>query len=98
MSKKLCLRMAASLVCLAFLLSLTPALSSAEQSKFKPLKPVSLTASFRLLSYLFPLIGPFVNPPPDRGRAVDKVAGGDSNSLVAKSTDEATSIGPKTKD
>jgi len=97
MSKKFYHRMAAIFICLAFLVSLAPALNCTEQSTIRPISLDNLKISFRLLSYIFPLLTPLSELQPDRSRAVEKIDAG-NNGMIAKSTDEATSIGPKTKD
>ena len=98
MSKQFYHRMAAMLICLAFLVSLAPALNCAEQNTPKPISLENLKVSFRLLSLIFPLLSPFSELQPDRARAVEKIDGNNIPNITPKSTDEATSIGPKTKD
>jgi hypothetical protein len=91
-------RMVAILVCLVFVLSLAPVLISAEQKPIVPSNLQNLKISFRLLSYIFPLLSTFSDLPSDRGRSIEKIDNGKTIITTSKSTDEATSIDPKTKD
>ena len=97
MSKKFYHRMAAIFICLAFLVSLAPALNSAEKNTIRPISLEYLKASFRLLSYIFPLLAPLSELQPDRSKAVEKVDAG-NNGMIAKSTDDQIANQPKTKD
>ncbi len=90
--------MAAILVCLAFLVSMAPALNSAQQSPIKIVKSLNLMASFRMLSYLFPLLSTITDISPDNGKAVEKASNQNSTAMIAKSTDDQIANQPKTKD
>jgi hypothetical protein len=90
--------MAALLVCLVFLVSMVPVLNAADQKTIVPSAFQNLKFSFRLLSYFFPLLSPFSDPPSDRGRAIEKVDTNQILNITSKSTDEVTLIYPKTKD
>ena len=96
--KKRGYKMAALLVCLAFLVSMAPALNSAPQAPLKSLKQLSLMSSFRMLSFLFPLLGTFTDLSPDNGKFVEKVSNQNSSAMIAKSTDDQIANQPKTKD
>jgi len=98
MSKQFYHRMAAILICLAFLVSLAPALNCAEQNTPKPISLENLKVSFRLLSLIFPLLSPFSELQPDRARAVEKIDSGNNSGMIAKSTDDQIANQPKTKD
>lgn len=98
MFKKSRRNMAALLVCLVFLVSMVPVLNCAEQKPILPSAFQNLKLSFRLLSFFFPLLSQFSDPPSDRGRSIEKIDANQNLNLTSKSTDEVSSIGPKTKD
>ena len=90
--------MASILICLAFLVSLAPALNCAEQNTPKPISLENLKVSFRLLSLIFPMLSPFSELQSDRARAVEKIDSGNNSGMIAKSTDDQIANQPKTKD
>ena len=98
MFKKSYLRVAAVLVCLAFLATMAPALNSAEKKSAKAAGPVALKQSLRVLGFLFPMLGSLADT---IGGARDKelAAQEPSQGLISKPTGDAPSTGePKTKD
>ena len=98
MSKKSRRNMAALLVCLVFLVSMVPVLNASEQKTVVPSALQNLKLSFRLLSYFFPLLSPFSDPPSDRGRSLEKIDNGKIILTTSKPTDDIIINEPKTKD
>ncbi len=99
MFKKSYLRVAAVLVCLAFLVSMAPALNCAEKKSAKSAAALSLKQSVHVLGFLFPLLGSLIDNL--SGDSKDKELAGKEPSLglISKPTGDAPSTGgPVTKD
>jgi len=97
--KKSHLRAVAVLVGVAFLVSMAPALQSAEKKAARTGLLASLRDSFRVLSYLIPFLSPLADISKDAPRNKELVDMDSGLNILPQPTSDSPSIeGPRTKD